>query len=69
MIAITFVMFPVVSQATFEGDRKAARGYIRQTLRYSTIFIAGLAVVLIAAIALAIHARHYHPFFADESFT
>lgn len=48
VIAITFVAFPLISQTTFEGDREAARTYIRQTLRYSLLLVAGMVVVLIA---------------------
>jgi O-antigen/teichoic acid export membrane protein len=48
VIAITFVIFPVISQATFEGDRKAAQSYIRQSLRFSSMFVASMAVVVIA---------------------
>jgi O-antigen/teichoic acid export membrane protein len=48
VIAITFVVFPIISRATFEGDRAGARAYIRESLRYSTIFIVSLAAVLIA---------------------
>ena len=48
VIAITFVAFPLISQTTFEGDRSAARTYIRQTLRYSLLLVAGMVVALIA---------------------
>ncbi|MBN1945080.1 MAG: oligosaccharide flippase family protein [Bradymonadales bacterium] len=48
VIAITFVIFPIISQSTFEGDLPATRAYIRQTLRYSLILIGSMAAVLIA---------------------
>lgn len=48
VIAITFVIFPVISQATFEGDKDATKRYIRQTLRYSSLLVAGMVVALIA---------------------
>jgi stage V sporulation protein B len=41
MIAVTFVIFPLVSRATFENDAAKTRAYIRATMRYSLIF-AGL---------------------------
>ncbi len=48
VIAITFVIFPVISQATFEGDKDATKQYIKQTLRYSSLLVAGMIVALIA---------------------
>ncbi|MCA9561908.1 MAG: oligosaccharide flippase family protein [Myxococcales bacterium] len=48
VIAITFVIFPLVSKATFEGDKSAARQYISQTLRYSLLMVAGMVTVLVA---------------------
>ena len=47
-IAITFVIFPMVSQATFAEDLDRTRLYIRQTLRYSTILVGAAVVVLLA---------------------
>lgn len=47
-IAITFVVFPMVSEATFADDRERTRLYIRQTLRYSMILVGAAAVVLVA---------------------
>jgi O-antigen/teichoic acid export membrane protein len=47
-IAITFVVFPMMSQATFANDRERTRLYIRQTMRYSMILVAAAAVVLAA---------------------
>ncbi len=47
-IAITFVVFPMVSEATFAQDRERTRLYIRQTLRYSMILVGAAAVVLVA---------------------
>ncbi|MBU0550725.1 oligosaccharide flippase family protein [Myxococcota bacterium] len=48
-IAITFVVFPLVSEATFAEDRARARLYIRQTLRYSMLLVGAAAVALAAA--------------------
>lgn len=47
-IAITFVVFPMVSEATFAADRDRTLLYIRQTLRYSMMLIGAAAVVLTA---------------------
>lgn len=48
LLVVTFVVFPLVSRATFSEDREATKGYVRQTLRYALILGAGLAVVLAA---------------------
>lgn len=48
VLAVAFVIFPLVSRATFEQDHAATRAYIHQTLRLSLVFVAGLAVVLVA---------------------
>jgi stage V sporulation protein B len=48
MIAVTFVIFPLVSQATFENDKERARGYIRTTLRLSLVFAGAMGSVLAA---------------------
>ncbi|MBI3071813.1 MAG: oligosaccharide flippase family protein [Deltaproteobacteria bacterium] len=48
ILAVTFVVFPLVSRATFENDTETARGYITITFRYSLIFLAGLVAVVAA---------------------
>ncbi len=48
ILAVAFVIFPLISRATFEDDLGATRAYVRQTLRFSFIFAAGVAVVLMA---------------------
>ena len=48
ILAVAFVIFPLVSRSTFEQDTSATRSYIRQTLRFSFIFAAGVAVVFMA---------------------
>lgn len=53
MIAVTFVIFPLVSRATFENDAAKTRAYIRATMRYSLIF-AGLMGAVLSADATAI---------------
>lgn len=47
-IAITFVVFPLMSEATFHADIDRTRTYIRQTLRYTMLLVALPAVVLSA---------------------
>ncbi|MEE2789434.1 MAG: hypothetical protein VX589_19000 [Myxococcota bacterium] len=54
-IAVTFVMFPLMSAASFAENQTAATTYIRQTLRYSTVII-GLAVALLVALPESIFA-------------
>jgi stage V sporulation protein B len=47
-LAITFVIFPLVSRSTFEQNREATRAYVTQTLRYAVILSGFLAAVLVA---------------------
>lgn len=49
MLSVTFVVFPLISRSTFEGDREATAGYIRLTMRYSLIALAALVSVIGAA--------------------
>lgn len=48
LLVVTFVIFPLVSRATFAADREATAAYVRQTVRYALILGAALAVVLSA---------------------
>jgi stage V sporulation protein B len=48
LIVVTFVIFPLVSRATFADDRTATRVYVAQTLRYALILAAAMGVVLAA---------------------
>jgi len=48
LIVVTFVIFPLVSRATFAADREATRAYVTQTLRYALILAAAMAVPLAA---------------------
>lgn len=48
LLVVTFVVFPLVSRATFAEDRAATAVYVRQTFRYALILGAALAVVLSA---------------------
>ncbi len=46
VIAVTFVIFPLISEATFEEDQEKTRQYIRETLRYCLILIGVVALLL-----------------------
>ena len=48
IISITFVIFPLISKATFGKDIETARRYIRQTFRTSLVLVAALCVVLLS---------------------
>lgn len=48
IVAVTFVIFPLVSRATFEADHDKTRTYIRTTLRYSLICAGALGAILVA---------------------
>jgi stage V sporulation protein B len=43
ILAVTFVIFPLVSRATFDQDAEKTRGYVRSTMRYSLLVAALLA--------------------------
>ncbi|MFU8805546.1 MAG: polysaccharide biosynthesis C-terminal domain-containing protein, partial [Bradymonadaceae bacterium] len=46
VIAVTFVIFPLISQSTFKQDLDQTRGYIRETFRYCMLLIGGVAMLL-----------------------
>lgn len=46
VIAVTFVIFPLISEATFNADRAATQRYIRTTFRYCILLIASVAIIL-----------------------
>lgn len=48
ILAVAFVIFPLISRSTFENDLTTTQRYIRQTLRLSLIFVVGVAVVFMA---------------------
>lgn len=47
VIAITFVIFPMISESTFQQDNEATARYIRTTLRYCTLIITTVAFLLV----------------------
>jgi stage V sporulation protein B len=48
IIAATFVVFPLVSKSTFDGDKDTTRRYVEVTTRYSLIFAMAIGVVMAA---------------------
>ena len=46
VIAVTFVVFPLISEATFRQDRAATQTYIRETIRYCLLLIGAVAILL-----------------------
>jgi stage V sporulation protein B len=48
LVVVTFVIFPLISRATFADDREATRLYVTQTLRYAVILVAAMGIVLAA---------------------
>jgi O-antigen/teichoic acid export membrane protein len=40
LLAVTFVIFPLISRSTFEEDRERTRRYVVATLRYSLLVVA-----------------------------
>jgi O-antigen/teichoic acid export membrane protein len=55
ILSLAFVIFPLISRSTFEQNADATQAYIRQTLRLSLVFVAGVAVVFIANPAATIN--------------
>lgn len=64
LLVVTFVIFPLVSRATFAEDRAATRAYVTQTLRYALILAAGMGLAL-AARPGALLAILYKPEYGD----
>jgi len=48
LLVVTFVIFPLVSRATFAADREATRAYVSQTMRYALILAGAMGIVLAA---------------------
>jgi O-antigen/teichoic acid export membrane protein len=46
VIAITFVVFPLVSRATFQSDRNATQSYVSQTFRTALLLVSCVAVLI-----------------------
>lgn len=63
ILSITFVVFPLVSEAAFQADLAVVRGYVRQTLR-ATLAIAALPAALFSANAAEVLRLVYPPEYA-----
>jgi stage V sporulation protein B len=48
ILAVTLVIFPLISKSTFDNDLERTRGYVRTTMRYSLVVAALFAAVLAA---------------------
>jgi len=48
IISVTFVIFPLVSQSTFNNDRERTQSYISNTMRYSLMIMALTATLFSA---------------------
>lgn len=46
VIAVTFVIFPLISASTFSEDRERTKAYIHDTFRYCLLLIAGVGGLL-----------------------
>lgn len=49
MLSVTFIVFPLVAQATAQGDEEATRSYIRNTLRFSMLALLAMAAPISGA--------------------
>ena len=66
LLVVTFVIFPMVSRATFAEDREATRTYVTQTLRYALLLATGMGVAL-AARPEAMIAIAFSPAYAQSA--
>jgi stage V sporulation protein B len=64
IIAVTFVVFPLISRSTFTDDRETTRRYIEVTTRYTLMFALMIAVVM-AANPVAVLGLVYAPDYAE----
>ena len=46
LLAVTFVVFPVVSKSTLEGDREATASFVRGAMRFSALGLGAMLAVL-----------------------
>lgn len=63
ILAVTFVIFPLVSKSTFDDDRAKTRGYVQATMRYS-LLVAVLFAVCLGARPDAVLRLFYKPEYA-----
>jgi stage V sporulation protein B len=60
ILAVTFIIFPLVSKSTFDEDVERTRGYVRTTMRYSLV-VAALFAATLAARPEAVMRLFYRP--------
>jgi O-antigen/teichoic acid export membrane protein len=48
ILAVTYIIFPLISKSTFDNDVQKTRGYVSNTMRYSLVVAALFASVLAA---------------------
>ena len=63
ILAVTLVIFPLISKSTFDNDLEKTRGYIRTTMRYSLVASALMAAVLASRTDAIMH-LFYKPEYA-----
>jgi stage V sporulation protein B len=63
ILAVTFVIFPLVSKSTFDADVERTRGYVRTTMRYS-LLVAALFAAVLGSRPEAIMRLFYYVFFS-----
>ena len=66
ILAVTLVIFPLISKSTFDNDLEKTRGYIRNTMRYSLV-AAGLFAAALSARPEAVMRLFYKPEYAVGS--
>jgi O-antigen/teichoic acid export membrane protein len=66
IISATFVIFPLVSQATFADDRELTRTYIANTVRYTLMIMALLATLFSANAAGVLRVIYPDPYQASS---
>ncbi len=64
ILAVTFVVFPLVSKATASGDIEAARGHVHDALRFSAIVLFALAAPISGAADALIRLAYGRAFLA-----
>lgn len=64
ILAVTFVVFPLVSKATATGDIAAARGHVHAALRFSTIALFAMAAPISGAAEALIRFAYGETFLA-----
>ena len=67
VIAIAFVIFPMLSQSTFESDLEKTRGYVRDTMRYTLLIVGLFASVLAGAGADVVRPMYPDYAYASDS--